>query len=471
VSGPVQVEGGLGGTAVGLQSLDVAALQLASADAELGGALARVAGIAADPDLLLSAAASPVTAVQVEVALAYVISPGGLAGRVAELSALVAATLLATASYREVEHKVAGMADAAHDAVMFAIGFCAPAVGVGAVTLDAFGVDLGSAADHVAFALPELAELGGGMTGLTAGLAANPLTSPLIRAGGPPRPGGGYESSVRLLADSAAAWGFLDDTGRPRVTMETAPRDGARAPTSLESLAEDSLNVADADSYPGRVRVVEVPGLTGSSWVVEISGTQVWAPRAGENPFDVTTDVRSMARESTVLAQAVDEALRHAKADAGRDASADPVLLSGHSLGGIAAAGLAASPQFTARHHVTHVVTMGSPVSRVPVPPGVQVLSLEHHQDPVPRLEGRRNPDRQSWVTVTRDLHGDPHRVDTGSRAHAGTEYVETAAIVDSSEDPSVQGWREGSRRFFEPRSGAVPVIRDYRIARIPADR
>lgn len=471
MSGPIQVEGGLGGTAVGLQSLDIAALQLASADAELGGALERVAGVAAAPDLLLSAAVSPLTAAQVEVALAYVISPGGLAGRVAELSALVAATLLATASYREVEDTVTGLADAAHDAVMFAVGFCAPAVAVGVVTLDAFGVDLGSAADHAAFALPELAEVGGGMTGLTAGLSTNPLTSPLIRAGRRSEAGGGYESSVRLLADSAAAWGFLDDRGRPRVTLEASPRGGAHAPTSLASLAEDSLNVADADAYPARVRVVEVPGRSGSSWVVEISGTQVWDPHAGENPFDLTTDVRSMARESTVLAQAVDEALSQAKAASGRDASADPVLLSGHSLGGIAAAGLAASPQFMARHHVTHVVTMGSPISRVPVPPGVQVLSLEHRQDPVPRLEGRRNPDRQSWVTVTRDLQGDPHRVDTGSRAHAGTEYVETAGMVDSSPDRSVQGWREGSAQFFEPRPGAVPVVRDYRIARIPPDR
>ena len=48
---------------------------------------------------------------------------------------------------------------------------------------------------------------------------------------------------------------------------------GAEAPTSLESLAADTLNVADADAYPGHVRVVEVPGLHGSSWVVQISGT------------------------------------------------------------------------------------------------------------------------------------------------------------------------------------------------------
>lgn len=471
MSGPIQVEGGLGGTAVGLQSLDAAALRLASADAELGAALARVVAIATDPDLLLSAALSPVTAARVEVALAYVVSPGGLAGRVAELSALVAATLLATASYREVEHQVAGMADAAHDAVMFAIGSCAPAIGVGALTVDALGVDLAAATDHAAFALPELAELGGGASGLAVGLRANPLTAPLISGGRSTSSGAGYESSVRLLADSAAAWGLLDDTGRARVTMEAAPRDGAKAPTSLATLAADSLNVADADAYPGHVRVVEVPGLHGSSWVVQISGTQVWSPRAGANPLDVTTDVRAMARDSTVLAQAVDEALHQAKAASGRDASADPVLLSGHSLGGIAAAGLAASPQFTARHHVTHVVTLGSPVSRVPVPHDVKVLSLEHSQDPVPRLEGRRNPDLQNWVTVSRDLRGDPHRVDTGSAAHAGTEYVETAAMVDASQDASVQDWRASSEHFFEPRPGSVSVVRDFRIARIPADR
>ena len=91
-------------------------------------------------------------------------------------------------------------------------------------------------------------------------------------------------------------------------------------------------------------------------------------------------------------------------------------MLVGHSLGGIAAAGLASSPRFTQAHQVTHVVTMGSPVGRMPVPAGIEVLSLEHTQDAVPRLDGQPNPDRATWVTVSRDLDG--AGVDRASQAH-----------------------------------------------------
>jgi hypothetical protein len=142
------------------------------------------------------------------------------------------------------------------------------------------------------------------------------------------------------------------------------------------------------------------------------------------------------------------------------------VLLVGHSLGGIVAAGLASSPRFREAHGPVSVVTMGSPVGRMPVPASVPVLSLEHNQDAVPRLDGTPNPDRARWTTVTRDLRGDPDGVDTASAAHATSEYVETAAAVDVSDERSLVAWREEHRDFFEPDEGREPVVRDYRIER-----
>jgi hypothetical protein len=131
---------------------------------------------------------------------------------------------------------------------------------------------------------------------------------------------------------------------------------------------------------------------------------------------------------------------------------------------------MAASPTFTARHRVTHVVTMGSPVSRAALGPSVEVLSLEHHQDAVPRLDGQPNPDRLHWVTVTRDLADDPG-ARTAAAAHDSGEYVETAALADASADPSVARWRESARPFFAADRSGAPVIRDYRIERVaPSD-
>lgn len=479
MSGPIQVEGGVGGTAVGLDSLDLAAFRLVRAGLDLSEVLARTLLLVADVDLQASAVVSPATAARVEVALACAVGPGGLVGQLAAMSELATATSSAIAAYREVERQVTLSLDAVHDAVMFGLGFDAPALAVGAFTAHALGADLHGLAprlDHAVYDHPELADFGGGAAGLTAGLRSNPLTAPLLipgdlRAASRSDPVDPYEASLRVLGDAAEPWGLLSDAGQARVLQEPAPRAGAAAPTSMAELALGQLNVSD-DDYPGHVRVIEVPQPGGgSAWVVLISGTQAWDPRAGSNPHDVTTDVRQMARESTVLAAGVEQALAQAQAESGRDTSQDPVLLSGHSLGGIVAAGLASSPAFATQHRVTHVVTMGSPVARMPVPRDVQVLSLEHHQDPVPRLEGRLNPDRRSWVTVTRDLRGDSDHVATGTGAHATEEYVETAAAVDSSSDPSIRDWRQGSRQFFQPRPGGSPVVRDYRIERIVPER
>jgi pimeloyl-ACP methyl ester carboxylesterase len=141
-------------------------------------------------------------------------------------------------------------------------------------------------------------------------------------------------------------------------------------------------------------------------------------------------------------------------------------MLVGHSLGGIAAAGLASSPRFTQAHQVTHVVTMGSPVGRMPVPAGIEVLSLEHSQDAVPRLDGQPNPGRSTWVTVSRDL-GDSG-VDRASQAHDTKLYIDTAALVDESDDPSVATWRARSERFFTGDTHGNAVVRDYSIERVP---
>ena len=140
-------------------------------------------------------------------------------------------------------------------------------------------------------------------------------------------------------------------------------------------------------------------------------------------------------------------------------------MLVGHSLGGIAAAGLASSPAFTAEHRVTHVVTMGAPVARMPVPAATQVLSLEHVRDPVPRLEGQPNPDRSTWVTVTRDAH-DPG-TGRASRTHGLGGYQETAGLVDEANDLSVVGWRSTAGGFFDGATHGEPVIRDYAIHRV----
>jgi hypothetical protein len=471
---PLTVRGGAGGTAVGLDSLAAAARALAEVAEQVAGVLWRVGTAATDPDLLAGSLLSPATGARADAALAVVAGPGGLTREVTALASLSAAVVAAVAGYREADAAASRAVERAQDAVMFVVGRHAPELVVGVLALDALGVDVAGLLDVVAFDEPGIVDLAGGTEGLVRGLRSSLLTAPLVPA--PPRPDGltseqDYELSLRMLADSAALWGLLSEAGRGRATAEPSPRPGARVPRSLEDLAVDQRNLSDGEDYAGHVRVIEVPRAHGSAWIVEISGTQLWDARAGSNPFDLTTDVHAMAQDATVLADAVHQALEQAQASSAtatsspRSPATDPVMLVGHSLGGIAAAGLASSPRFTQAHRVTHVVTMGSPVGRMPVPAGVEVLSLEHTQDAVPRLDGRPNPDRSSWVTVSRDLGGTG--VQRATQAHDTRFYADTAARVDASTDPSVAGWRTTSSSFFAGDTHGRAVIRDYGVARV----
>jgi hypothetical protein len=472
----IDVRGGVGGIGVGLDEVEAAAHLLLGASGDLAAGAARLAAAGADPHVLASLVISPLTGARAEAALARAAGPAGLTGQSVALGALGAATVDAVVAYREGERAVTRLTAAAQEAVMVLVGAAAPAVAVGALTLEALGVDVREDLDRVAFDHPVVSDLGGRTAGLVMGASTNALTAPVVLGvesqrllprrgldGGPVDPDSG---AVGVLADAAGVVGLLHDGGPARVVAEPRPRPGARAPQGVAALARDLGNLSDGDEYPAHVRVVEVPREHGSAWLVEVAGTQVWDPHGGDNPFDVTSDVHLMAQESTVLGAGVEQALAQAQAATGRDASSEPVMLAGHSLGGIVAAALASSPRFRAAHHVTHVVTLGSPVARLPVPEQVHVLSVEHAQDPVPRLDGRANPDRAGWVTVTRDLRGDATQPGRASAAHSSDGYAETGAAVDASTDRSVRDWRAGSREFFHPTGGRVAVVRDFRIGR-----
>jgi hypothetical protein len=472
----IDVSGGVGGTAVALDALEAAGAHLLREGVLLVEVLEHVAAAAVTSDLADSHVVSPHTAVAVEAAVMAALGPSGLAGDLARLEGLGGAVLSAVWGYRAADAAAAAGVAAAQDLIMGAVGRQAPALLVGVLTLDALGVDVAAVLDHAAYDRPHLADLAGGTEGLLGGLAQSPVTAPLLVPGllarGWEEPGldeAGVdrdEAAVRVLADSVAVWGLLRERGPAVVRAEPTARPGARAPVDLASLTTDQLNLSDGEDYPGHVRVVEVPQDEGALWILEVAGTQEWDPRAGASPFDVTTDVRLMGEESTVLAQGAAAALAQAQAASGRDVSREGVLLVGHSLGGIVAAGLASSPRFREAHGPVSVVTMGSPVGRMPIPASVPVLSLEHAQDAVPRLDGTPNPDRARWTTVTRDLRGDLDGVDTASGAHATGEYVETAAAADVSDERSLVAWRAEHRAFFEPAEGREAVVRDYRVER-----
>nr|WP_154728863.1 hypothetical protein [Cellulomonas hominis] len=474
----ISVSGGAGGMGARLQDLRSEAGLLDAAGSDVRQWSGPVAAVAVHPDVTVATLLCPgeVAAVAGSVAAAT-IGVNGLLVVSTQLKGTAVVLRASATTYEFVDGTQQRVLEALQNAVGFTLGAALPflAIGGGVVLLGGAGAVLATPAGWPALVLlarnVDPAALGqAGMDGLfdnpwilesltrTApslvqgttwslgtllGGPAGGLALPFALSGGA-WPTGTYEDAVGGLVNAGGLFGMFQDSGTVGVTLSDR-LDGSFAPRSAAEIFEQQSAIG-ADQ--GKVQIVQVTHADGSSsYIVQIPGTQEWGPRRGDNPVDLTTNVRLMAGGSTLMQQQVAEAMRQAGIRPG-----DPVMLTGHSQGGITAAALASDPAFRQQFAVQSVVTGGSPIARFDIPDSVSVLSLEHDQDAVPMLEGRENPDRANWVTVERDLgtvrDGVLPEASVGA-AHGTGVYAETGAIVDCSDDPSVRAWREGVEQFF----------------------
>lgn len=250
-----------------------------------------------------------------------------------------------------------------------------------------------------------------------------------IAAPGPGKPlPGDLQGLIRMLQGPLASHGYGLDR---HVTVGPERRKGLVEPQSLQSILRSVAEMegrfgpekAGEASRGSGVTIKQIPGDP-PRWIVEIPGTTSWDPVTGKDPADLTSNGQLMNRRGAQLA-----ALRDAMKAAGIGPD-DPVLVAGHSQGGIAAAALASDAEARTRYNITNVLTAGSPIADMPIPRDVNVISIEHEQDPVPRLEGDDNPDRPNWTTVHRDV-GDVEGVSSNPiAAHNGSLYAETAGAI-----------------------------------------
>jgi alpha-beta hydrolase superfamily lysophospholipase len=177
--------------------------------------------------------------------------------------------------------------------------------------------------------------------------------------------------------------------------------------------------------------------------------------------MDLTTNLRAVAGQPTATADAVVQAMRQAGVGAG-----EPVMLAGHSQGGLTAAALAADPAVRAEFEVTHVVTAGSPIDGIDLPDTVEVLSLEHTGDVVPALDGQSARGSAHRTVVARDVGDDPRfAADVAAdplTAHGWSAYLSTAQLVDDSGDPALQAFRDSGSVFFDAPGARVETFEHY---------
>lgn len=397
---------------------------------------------AADGDLLLSSVLSPGTFARAEEAiLGATYGPRGLVTRAVSIEAQ-ALTFTAVAEFYQFADEARRQAiDALAYAGGFALGFALPGLaiaGVGglaalavtnpllAAALVKAGIDsqdelIAYLEDH-----PELIEgLINGGGGLLDGLSVNPISGPFMDLLGLD----GFHPDTGSAADDLGELLFGDYHGELNPDYD-GPLFAHEPPRSLEDIIEDLGSTAAGDVPSGVITIQTITDADGNvSHVVQLPGT---------DDFVSETEIRNMGSNLNLIAgddTAYAEAIRDAMVAAGVDPS-DPVMLVGHSQGGMQAAALAGDPDFG--YNVTHVVTAGAPVATSDIPDHVQVMSLENTGDVVPLLDGEQNPASANHTTVQADAHSGSFGAKDGQN-HSLSTYESIASSADASSDASIQ--------------------------------
>jgi hypothetical protein len=242
------------------------------------------------------------------------------------------------------------------------------------------------------------------------------------------------------------------------------------APRSVGAVLDNvarSYDRAPTPFAPGTpAGVISVQQLTHPdgtrAWVVEIPGTEDWGLN-DVNPMDLTTNGRLLAGLPDDMTDAVLDAMR--RSGVGPD---EPVMLAGHSQGGMVAMSVAAA--VGSAYSVRAVVTAGAPDIPQPAPTGVEVRHYRHTEDLVPQLDGTPDQPDARVTVVTRDLSatGGP-AVPSVLEAHAVERYVETAEQADRelAGSPGMREFDAAARDVLGP-PGTTAVTRQFQATRDP---
>ena len=199
-------------------------------------------------------------------------------------------------------------------------------------------------------------------------------------------------------------------TGMDRRALPAGIENPGTIPTTVAGTAaalKDAKNIvsgAGPDGTPVENSTVMVQKAVDEqgrrTFSVVLTGTEEWVDSPGVHDLKGIAEGMTARVDAplTELPQAQRMAVQ-ALQDAGIQ-EGDAVVLSGHSLGGIDAAGLAANTQFRERYYVEAVTTYGAPVGDFAIPESTSVMAVEHVDDVVPALDGVANPDSGHRSTV-----------------------------------------------------------------------
>lgn len=175
------------------------------------------------------------------------------------------------------------------------------------------------------------------------------------------------------------------------------------------------------------IKITKVLGPDGWYYTVTLPSTQEWLSRFGDqgavNDLDSNLALMLTPALQTQYERAVLEAMD--QAGVGPD---DPVMLVGFSQGGIMAGHLAA---YNSDYNWRAVVASGAPIDHMPIPGDIDVVSVQHNGDPVPRLDAIAGDfdsveHGSNWTSIRVDPPVPNPVLGVDTEAHSAAKYSAT---------------------------------------------
>jgi len=263
----------------------------------------------------------------------------------------------------------------------------------------------------------------------------------------------GVRSSARGLLAVGPVVGLFRETPvrveRTSTTEITSPPVGA---------AERLDRVPEGDQV--RIEKYEAPGAP-TRFVVYVGPTETFSPAAGNEPWDLTSNVGGVGGLDVGSFRATELAMR----DAGIAAS-DQVQFVGFSQGGLVATMLAGSGEWNA----AGLETFGAPAGNIELPEGLSGMAVRNTDDFIPMLAGPQLDHHLLQVERRAFADGSPLPTYHAAPAHQRDAYMATAAAVDQATSAAVREQNAALNAFtadYADRPGAVVTAMTYHGERV----
>jgi len=229
-------------------------------------------------------------------------------------------------------------------------------------------------------------------------------------------------------------WSVLSDVTKdtPPVSATNPYADAKKKdipdPPSLATVLDGT---GEVDGLGGEtesvVKITKVLGPDGWYYTVTLPSTQEWLSRFGDQGAVNDLDSNLALMLTPALQTQYERAVLDAMAQAGITAD-DPVMLVGFSQGGIMAGHLAA---YNTDYNWQAVVASGAPIDHMPIPSSVDVVSVQHNGDPVPRLDAIAGDfdsieHGSNWTSIRVDPPNPAPTLGVDAGSHNADKYSQT---------------------------------------------